>query len=171
MNSTPFAWASLISQVADQTFGIPTDVTFQVTEDDQINEIKAHKLILGMVSPMFKKMFFTTDVGDKRAREIVIKETTAEAFQILIDAIYGTNSIEDSLEGKSVQDVFEVVNLIERYQIVELNSVMEEHIANYPVTDDTVLMVAAEAMRYKVLFQEQAENLLLICAQFLKDKF
>merc|ERR1719203_771473 len=137
-------------------------------------------------------MFFTTNVGDKTAKEIKIKETTKEAFKIMIDAIYSTKSIEDSLKGKSVKDVFNVVDLLERYQILGLLEEVKKNLSkriksfflpevfifldsvekyqfldlleaakmsfsNYPLTDDTVVNVAAEAFAYTGQFKEEAQ--------------
>jgi len=136
-----FKW-SLLASLADETFGIPPDVTFLIVEKDQVHKIEAHKMLLGVVSPTFKLMLYTTRVGDNAAKkEFEIKETTAPAFQTIIDAIYATKSIEDSLRDKSVKEVFDVIFLIEQYQIVQLKQAVEELLANYPVTKDTVLEV------------------------------
>jgi len=204
MDSTPFNW-SLVAQIMDEAFGIPTDVTFHILEGDQTEEVKTHKIILGIVSPVFKTMFFTTNVGDKAAKEIKIKETTKEAFQIMIDAIYSTRSIEVSLKEKSVEDIFDVVDLLERYQVLdlleevkknlsnrmksmslpeifvlldlvekyqfpELLEAAKKHFANFPLTDDTLVDVAADAFAYTGQFQDEAQNLLQNCAKFLDAK-
>jgi len=54
------------------------DVTFQIVEKmgtkRKLHEVKAHKMILGMVSPTFKTMFYITDVGDKALEMIQISE-------------------------------------------------------------------------------------------------
>ena len=52
---------------------------------------------------------------------IKIEKTTALAFQILKDAIYNIKSIGESFQGKSVDEVFYVVDLIERFHIPELH--------------------------------------------------
>ena len=109
-----------------------------------------------MVSPTFKTMFYSTDVGDKTAKVIKIEKTTALAFQILKDAIYNIKSIGDSLQGKSVDEVFHVVDLIERFHIPELMEPAKEHLANFPITEDTVLEVAEEAMEYTHLFEAES---------------
>ena len=170
MSPTPFNWSRLIAKITDETFGILPDVVFQIVENDQLYEIKAHKMILAMVSPTFKTMFYSTDVGDKTVNVIKIDKTTAPAFQILKDAIYNIKSIGQSLQGKSVDEVFHVVDLIERYHIPELMEAVKEHLANFPITDDTVLEVAEEAMEYSTMFEAESEHLLLTCAKFLAPK-
>merc|ERR550519_843659 len=114
-------------------------------------------------------MFYTTNV-DKTVKEVKIEATTKNAFQIIIDYLYTTKSIEDSLHGKSLQEIFDVVNLIERYQMSKLQKDMDELLSNYPITDDTVLEVAAEAIHQRRLFQKEAQQMLVSCAEFLKPK-
>ena len=41
----------------DPSFGIPHDVSFQIMDNNNLNvmgEVKGHKLILGLYSPVFK---------------------------------------------------------------------------------------------------------------------
>merc|ERR1719186_1003794 len=94
--------------------------------------------------------------GDKTTKVFKIEKTTASAFQIVKDAIYNNKSIGDSLEGKSVDEVFQVVELIERFQIDELKKDVKDYITNYPITEDTVLQVAEEAMEYNILFEDES---------------
>jgi len=150
--------------------GIPTDVTFQIEEDGQLHEVKAHKMIVAMVSDTFKTMFYSTQVGDKNANIIKVEKTTAPAFRILMDAVYDVKSIGESLSGKSVDEVFNVVNLIERYQIKELMEAAKEALDNYPVTEDNVLEVAGDALEYSKMFETKVHQLLLKCAKFLMPK-
>merc|ERR1719186_792455 len=79
----------------------------------------------------------------------------------MLDAVYNVKSFGDSLKGKSVH---------ERYQIHELVEAAKEHLANYPVTEDTVLEVAGDAMEYTNMFKVEVQQLLLTCAKLLKDK-
>jgi len=139
-------------------------------EDGQLHEIKAHKMIVAMVSDTFKTMFYSTEVGDRNANVVKVEKTTAPAFSILMDTVYDVKSIGESLSGKSVDEIFDVVNLIERYQIAELMEAAKECLANYPVTEDNVLEVAGDAMEYSKMFEAEVEQLLLTCAKFLMPK-
>ena len=94
MSVTHFDWSTFIAEVSD----IPPDVVFEIMEDGQLHEIKAHKIVLGMVSITLKTMFYTTEVGDRMAQNIKIEETSKQAFQIIIDDLYKIKSIEDSLQ-------------------------------------------------------------------------
>ena len=136
-----FNWAARHSQIVDNTFDmhIPPDITFQF--EGGVNEIHAHKWMMGMVSPVFNKMFFVTDTTDKDAKKLLIKGTTFGAFNILKNAIYGITSMENGLKGKSVIEAFSVLDLVTRYQISELRRVVKNHLANFTLTDDNVLEV------------------------------
>jgi len=79
----------------------------------------------------------------------------------MISAIYNAKSIEESLRGKSVREIFYVVNLAERYQIPQLRPAIKIALAETLVTDDTVLELAAETIQYADLFQEEVHYLLL----------
>lgn len=68
---------------------------------------------------VYRFLFYTTDVGDKNANVIKIKKTTAPAFRIMINAVYNVKSIDASLEGKSVHEIFDVMILVLMYQIAE----------------------------------------------------
>ena len=47
-------------------------------------------------------MFFVSNTMDKTHKEITVKQTTVEAFQIMVSAIYNTRQMEESLVDKSV---------------------------------------------------------------------
>jgi hypothetical protein len=69
MSSTTLG--QMLSSLSEPSFGIPTDVTFQIMhfcssevvdgkENDEIvlGEVKGHKLVLGLLSSVFKQEFF-----------------------------------------------------------------------------------------------------------------
>ena len=63
---------------------VPFDITFVI--EDCGTKVRAHKLIMAMGSPVCKKQFYgelkeTTD-------EIVIKDTTRNAFAAMVDTFY-----------------------------------------------------------------------------------
>lgn len=169
-NPSRINWASRLSQILCENSSIPSDVTFKITEADVVHDVKAHKNILAMVSTVFESMFFVHNTTDMSAREIPIPDTTKPAFQILIDAIYEVRLIEDSLKGKSVHEVFAVLYLVVKYEIPELVQAVKECLSSFPFTRDTVVEVASDAMEFLETFQEDAQNLLLLCAKFLKNE-
>jgi len=155
-------WSSLVSRVVDET---RPDVIFKIVEGDLSSEIQAHKHVLGMVSLTFRNMF-----RNMPAEVIEIKETTEQAFGVMVDAVYNKSPIEASLADKSVDEIFAVVNLAKIYMISELMEDLKQFISSFPLTDETLLVVAAEAMEYRNLFEEEAGHLLLTCANYLKPK-
>lgn len=146
------------SRVMDETIDIPMDVTFKIVEDGIVAEVKAHKMVLGMVSRVFKTMFFITSIGDKSAMEIPVKNTTKPAFQIMIDAVYNKISIEDSLKEKSVYEIFAVLDLANRFEIPELLQAVVNHLTTLTVTEhilkgklvNEILPVLELANRYEI---------------------
>ena len=70
----------------------------------------------------------------------------------MINAVYNVNSINESLKGKSIHEIFNVMILVEMYQIAELIEAVKEQLAKYPITDDSVLEVAEDAKEYTRMF-------------------
>lgn len=148
---------------------IPHDITFKFLEDDP-GEVSAHKNILGMVSKVFLNMFFKHNTRDKSAREMVMKNTNRTAFKIMIEAIYNSKSIEENLRGKSLHEMFTVLNLVTQYEIPDLVLAVKACLSSFPITEvDSVLDIASDAVEYLATFEEDARNVLLRCAKFLNE--
>ena len=76
-------WQSKLSPDSD----LPPDVSFLVqgeNGEDQETRIRAHKLLLAGVSPVFQGMFYGPM---KETGEVVVKETTLDAFKTMINYI------------------------------------------------------------------------------------
>merc|ERR550519_47350 len=129
-------------------------------------KIKANKTILAMVSKVFRNMFFK----DKSAIEMVMEDTTRPPFQIMLDAIYSVKPMKESLQGKSVDEIFAVLYLVKKYEIPKLQLAVMECLSSFPITENNVLKVATDSMEYLTPFEEAAQSLLLACAKFLKTK-
>ena len=167
-------WSTRLSQFTSEDSEIPHDVTFKIEEENKEpripQEVKAHKMILAMASPVFMKMFYVSDTLDKSAQQIVVRQTTVDAFKIMIHAIYNTTSLEESLKDKSVEEMFLVLDLVMKYQIPELTVAARECLTDVPLTEDAVLEVAEDAEHYSMVFEEEAKGVLLQCAKFLQQK-
>jgi len=116
---------------------IPADVTFEIIElpklghidasEDKVvvGEIKAHKYYLSTISKVFKDQFFNeindgdTPKKDANANDIVeIVGPSYNAFKVMIDYIYGKYP---TLRGaEEICEIFEIINLQERFKIVGL---------------------------------------------------
>ena len=76
-------WQSKLSPDSD----LPPDVSFLVqgeNGEDRETRIGAHKLLLAGVSPVFHGMFYGPM---KETGEVVVKETTPDAFKTMIKYI------------------------------------------------------------------------------------
>ena len=84
MSIAEIDWQSKLSPDSD----VPPDVFFLVQAEngeDNKKKIGAQKLPLAGVSPVFKNMFYSPM---KEEGEVVVKETTPEAFEAMIKYIY-----------------------------------------------------------------------------------
>ena len=162
----------LVSSLTDPSFGIPTDVTFQIMsvrcdEDVEKNEtvsgeVKGHKLILGMFSPVFKSEFF----GSLKETQNVIpvRQTTLEAFKTMFDYIYQQESAWSRL---SMLELYDVVNLAEKYDVSGLMEELRLQMTTLPLTLEGLMDVADTAAQF-TQFPAIFSTLLLTCAKFLK---
>ena len=155
----------------DPDFGIPTDVTFQIIEFEDIEneneivvgEVKGHKLILGLYSSVFRRQFY----GPAKETEdiIPIKQTTLEAFNLMFDYIYSKKIV---LSGLSVLKLYDVVNLAEKYDISGLMEEIKNWMENIPLSIENVMEVANTAAQF-THFPATSSQLLLKCAKFIKQ--
>ena len=169
-------------QYRDLNSDIPPDIFFRVSEDSRRDEnieveteeegdktkmIGAHKLLLAGTSPVFKANFFG---GMKMTGEVmVVKETTMEAFSTLINFIYWP-------PGKGVfslgliscfEQLCNIVEISERYQVLDLKKVAKDALQNLEVTAKNVIVVATIADRYKA-FEDVNKILMTKSLAFLE---
>ena len=163
-------WSLRVAEAIKATSEFPTDITFKIEEDGNEYEVEAHRLVLGLASEVFKNMLFVTRTDDQTAKEISVKETTVAAFRAMVDAIYNTKTIQESLKDKTVHEMFNVLNLVKKYKIPELVLTTRVCLATYPLSEEQVLAVAGDAIKYLNIFDEEAKELLLQCATFLEPK-
>ena len=163
------------AMLLDPSFGIPTDVTFQImecsanvngvnlAEEVVVGEVKGHKLILGLFSQVFKNQFF----GEaKDTKEIIpIRQTTREAFERMIDHIY-SKPIDWS--AMNIVELYDVVNLAEKYHMSPLMEVAKSKLETFPLTIENLMEVASTADEYQQ-FPSVTSAVLLSCAKFLKS--
>ena len=162
---------------------IPPDIFFQVLrsstrneniemekkeEVDKTNMIAAHKLLLAGASPVFRANFF----GPLRmvGEVMVVKETTVEAFAALIDFIYWPPGKETFplKHITSFEQLCEIVEISERYQVHELKKVAMEALENLPISSKTVISVTNVADKFKVF--PNVRNLLIDKSLSFLDK-
>ena len=107
---------SKLAAVLEQSSDIPTDVTFKVyDEEGKVDIFHAHKYYLALVSDVLKTRFF----GSLRETSdtLVVRGTTAQAFETMINFVYHKNC---QLDKKSVEELFEIVNITKMYDVASL---------------------------------------------------
>jgi len=146
---------------------IPYDITFKFVgnERDQIEkEIKAHKFCLASQSSVFTKMFYG---AVKETKDFIqVDQTTTEAFEKLLDYFY---SVDIDFKDMSVSELFDIVNLAEKYNVPELMDELKKQMALIPLTMENMMEVATTATQFSQ-FEGASSALLLHCAQYFNEK-
>ena len=161
-------WKIFLSPHSD----IPPDVNFLVSDGEDKNSwktIRAHSQLLGGVSQVFRKQLFGPMKDDKE--EIEVEMTTAEAFQIMIDFIY-KKAGQDTFNMDNIkcpQKHFEVLELAERYELLDLKTSVKKALESFVVTRDKMILSANVAFNSKVLFEDFSVVLFTKCLKFLQD--
>lgn len=160
-----------LSLLQDTSYGIPSDVTFQINDTSRevvaedkavLGEVKGHKVVLGAFSPVFKSMFFGPL---KETRDVIpIEQTTLEAFEKIIDYIY-QKDIDWS--GMTVLEIYDIVNLAEMYQMTDMMKEIITQMENVSLTDDSLMDIAHTAAQF-TQFSDVSSALLETCAKFLQ---
>eukprot|EP00092_Neocalanus_flemingeri_P027985 GFUD01030382.1.p1 GENE.GFUD01030382.1~~GFUD01030382.1.p1 ORF type:complete len:299 (+),score=64.12 GFUD01030382.1:44-940(+) len=163
------------AHLLDPSYGIPSDVTFRiiginkngVDEDEEVlGEVEGHKIVLGAFSRVFRDKFCGSMKGTKEV--IPVKETTLEAFEKMVFYIY-KKDIEWG--GLSVSEMYDVVNLAEKYHLAELMDEMKTQMGNLTITVETLMEIAHTTAQFSHLFPIVSPPLLLRCAKFLQITF
>ena len=142
---------------------LPTDVTFIIEHCG--SEVKAHKWIMALGSPVFLRQFY----GDFKEDEaqISIKETTKQSFVVMVDFLYGKE-----IDWKIIPlcEMFDIANMAQKYHLDALIKAVKQAFDDYPFTDSNVLASASLAREF-TQFEDLSQALLLSCARFLKSEF
>jgi len=141
---------------------LPPDVTFKIEGG---GEVCAHRLLLAGGSRVFRALFFGP--MKEKKEEVVIKDTTVEAFTIMINFIY--QSPDFSLKEISCPEtMFEVFNVSKRYQLDELNDIVKEAFKTFPISEKNVEHAALTAKNYAV-FEDVSKILINRCHNTMKN--
>ena len=170
-HSSNFDWSNQISALLTSSSPILGDIKFKVVdkEDGLETTLAAHKIILALHSDHFQNAFFGSGVKFKEQEEgtVVIKDTTKEAFEDFLAFNYEKN-IE--FEKKTLKELYEILNLAEKYQVKELKDKMGEFIKNFPLTIDNVVDVAKTTEEFSH-FENLSNYLYASCVAFIGAKF
>ena len=165
-----FDW-SIISTLLDPSSSIPGDVKLHVVDrqGQVVAVMEVHKIILALHSDHFKNTFFGSGLFFKENEDgvVVIKDTTKEAFEDFVGFNYERRV---DLEKKTVPELYEILNLAERYQVRELKDKVVTLIKNFPISTNNVTEVAATTYDFPQ-FKEESEALYANCLSFLESQF
>lgn len=154
---------SQLSEVLGEFSDIPTDITFHVEDEvEKVHVFHAHKYYLALVSKVLRTRFFgslreTSDI-------FVVKGTTSQALETMINHVYHKNC---SWEKKTVEELFEVANIAEMYDVAGLMKEVTEVVGNIQITLTNVVDLAHTAEQFSFL-SEVSECLLRSCVSFLQ---
>ena len=126
------------AMLLDPSSEIPTDITFQVyDDDDDMSVYHAHKYYLAPVSKVLRKRFFGSL---KETKDVIdVRGTTAQAFETMIKFVYHRDCM---WEQKSLDELVEVANLAEMYDIEDLMRQVEKAAYKVPINLGNVVEVA-----------------------------
>ena len=126
-----------ISKCLDSTSNLPTDVSFMFKgEGGQVNEVKAHKLILGIASEVFQRAFFGSFEVESK---IDVEDISVEVFKAMVDFIYNKKMTWNDYELSFLASLYYVAD---KYDISELRDEIIASIPEHEITDENVMDVA-----------------------------
>ena len=170
MTDYHFDWTLLPVLLATSS-NIPTDITFKVVDKGEqvVAKFEAHKMIVALHSDHFRNAFYGSGTKFKEGTEgvIVIKETTKEAFEDFLGFLYEKKI---DFKTKNLEELYEILNLAERYQVDELKVRVTEVFKNFPVTLDNVVEVAATTELFSH-FEVPSKDLYSRCVALMEEKF
>ena len=171
MAAANMKWSRL-SDFLEEDSEIPTDIAFEIVDESntEIGTVKAHKFVLAVHSDFFRKAFFGSGLNFKESSgTVIIKETTKEAFSAMIDFVYEQ---EIDFGRKSVEELFDILNVSKRYQVDDLTLAITNHFKNFPWRENdlkNVVQSVACAEEFEQ-FPDETKALFESGAIFLKKK-
>ncbi|XP_050670132.1 BTB/POZ domain-containing protein 6 isoform X1 [Leptidea sinapis] len=150
-----------------------SDCSFIVND----KEFKAHKLILGISSPVFEAMFY----GPLSAsHKVVITDINPCTFQLLLNYIY-----TDKVDVTSIEEAYDLLYAAKKYLLDDLASICCDYVLsnmsidnvitvlNYPDYIQVATLVTSARKLFcqyaKYLFQEHINEISLVCLHLILE--
>ena len=129
-----------------------------MTEDNGSNMRKEKKVTkMAMGSPMCMKQFYG---GLKENRgEIFIQCTSRDTFLTMVEFYNGK---EVDWAQKTIEELFEIANVAEKYQVDALKEEIEEAARKFPLSKETVVAVASISENFRQ-FETLSNTILKKC--------
>jgi len=153
-------------RIQEDDSDLPYDITFEIIENDKCKgrKIKAHKSILAAFNPVFKRMFCG---ALKETKDVIpVEPTTAEAFENMIKFLY---HVDIDYKNMTVSEIFDLVNLAERYDVPKLMQELMVRLTNVPLAMNNFMEVAHIASEFSQ-FEDASAALLLHCAKYFHEE-
>jgi len=158
-------WLKLLGQDSE----VPTDVTFSVVQSSGTFKVRAHKLVLAAVSPVFRKMFYGDQNFLKKEDEIEITDSECFAFQKMINYIYSKSY--SILMYSDIMDSFETLKVGDKYDLTDLVILSRRAIESFVINCKNVGKVLRVVETYKALegFDTVCQDLSKRCEKYVND--
>ena len=145
---------------------IPHDVIFTFPEEEDYEDIGAHKLLLAMASEVFFSQFFGPMAEAKDV--IAVDDTRREVFNVMVEFIYNR---EHAWEKEELSFLAEMYYLVEKYHLDDLKEELLDSITKHPVNRSNLLEVAILAEKQAQPHPDLSKRLYNIAAMVLKNSF
>jgi len=149
---------------------IPADLEIRVLEGEDKNDWlrenvhMAHKSFMASVSDVFAAQFYGKLAQDKTYT--YFENTTMVAVGTFLEFIYSKPK-EFSLGSLSIDNLFLVLSLADKFNIYTLGAKVRIAIRRFPLEKSNVMEVAAVAEKYLEVFDGFSRRLQKRCAEFL----
>ena len=125
--------------------------------------MKAHKLLLSLVSPVFRNLFFNTSVKREGGREddlekVLIEGPSFTSFQTFIRFLYSGK--EEELRDLDLNSLFDIYLLADQYQIRGMKQLIRSLVQELEMKETGLLDI------FKVLLKNHAN---FICEEICAD--
>ncbi|XP_054153900.1 BTB/POZ domain-containing protein 9-like [Oppia nitens] len=125
------------------------DCDVQFVVDGQ--SIPAHKLFMRAKSQVFRSMF-SGQWLESDGKPIEIRDTTPEAFKVMVGYIYTEHLMfsDDNGGGKDMDHIRDVLKLADRYQLKRLMASVGQHLISM-ISMDTIEVIGRLAFDYQLV--------------------
>jgi len=173
-------WENVLADPA-----VPFDITFRIAAEydghddeegvqgagvlstDKVSLISAHRLILGLTSPVFRSQL-SGRWAQSQDQVIDVEDVTPSAFRTMINYMYGvplTYSVE-FLTLEKAQELFDTVYAAKKYLVPQLIQEIVALINKTSITTNTLEVDKMEKMaKYYSHLEEASQALLLKCKE------
>ncbi|XP_044015191.1 speckle-type POZ protein-like [Aphidius gifuensis] len=118
--------SGLLSWLQNEKF---SDIVLEVDGKD----LKAHKMILSIKSPVFSAMFDYESMKESRDNRVVIKDIDADVVEQMLEYIY-----TEKTPSKIDDCVYDLIGAADKYQIDDLKEICENNLMGKITVDNAV---------------------------------